>query len=208
MPAESQPVQPKAITRPNLLAVEGNDAFVFFLELLRYLDLAKIIEVRDFGGVNELPNFLETIVITPGFNQIASLGIVRDADLSAASAFQSVSNHLKKAGLDAPSKPLQATENNPRISVFILPDCVSQGMLETLCLEAVSSDQVFSCIDEFLQCVENTVGRPANMHKAKLHAFLASRTKPSLSFSQATSAGYWPWDHPVFDPVKDFLRAL
>jgi hypothetical protein len=209
MPAESQPVRPKAIDRPKLLAVEGNDAKVFFLELLRSLDVDKIIEVRDFGGVNDLPHFLETIMITPGFEQVVSFGIIRDAEQGAiSSAFQSVKNSLKKVGLSAPKKLRVATDSNPRISVFILPDCENQGMLETLCLQSVSTDQVFPCIETFFQCVEKTVGPPANMDKARLHAYLASRPKPHLSFQQATIAHYWPWDHPVFDLVKDFLRGL
>jgi len=209
MPAESQPVQPKAITRPKLLVVEGSDAFVFFLELLRYLNLAQIIEVRNFGGVDELPNFLETMVITPGFSQITSFGIVRDAEKGTVdSAFQSARNSLKRVGLSEPKKLMVATESSPRVSVFVLPDCKSRGMLATLCLQSVSTDQVFPCIETFFQCVEKAVGLPTKMEKARLHAYLASRPEPHLSFQQATVAHYWPWDHPVFDPVKDFLRAL
>jgi hypothetical protein len=72
----------------------------------------------------------------------------------------------------------------------------------------VGSDSAFSCIEQFFKCVSETVGSPANMDKARLHAFLASRRKPNLSFQQATIAGYWPWDHPAFEPIIQFLRTL
>jgi len=43
---------------------------------------------------------------------------------------------------------------------------------------------------------------------AKVHAFLASRYKPNLDLGIAAEAGYWPFDHPSFERVRDFLSTL
>ena len=51
-------------------------------------------------------------------------------------------------------------------------------------------------------------GPPVEESLSRLHTFLASRYKPDLDLGRAAEAGYWNFDHPVFDRVKDFLRAL
>ena len=30
----------------------------------------------------------------------------------------------------------------------------------------------------------------------------------TLYVGKAAEKGYWPWDSPVFDPMKEFLRGL
>ena len=90
-----------------------------------------------------------------------------------------------------------------------LPDCANPGMLETLCLEAVGDDPAVPCVQQYLACLEQRgLDPPGNLHKARLHAFLASRPRPQLLLGQAAHAGYWPWSSPAFDLVKEFLRAL
>jgi hypothetical protein len=125
------------ITYSKLLLVEGQDAFQFFKALLRYLRLLDEIEIRNFGGVDDL------------------------------------------------------------------------GMLETLCLQAVSSDPVMPCIDQYLQCVRDLAGtEPSNPSKAYLHTFLASRPEPGLLLGQAAHRNYLPWDSPAFNDVKQFIQTL
>jgi len=199
---------PAPITRPRLLVVEGTDARVFFDVLLEQMGLADAVQTQDFGGVNELPSFLRTLPVTSGFSQVTSLGIARDADSNARSAFQSVCGSLKRAGLRVPQQPMVAASGNPTVSVFVLPDCTSPGMLETLCLQSVESDPIMPCVAEYFDCVAANGSVPGNMDKARLQALLASRSRPGLSLRDATKAGYWPWDSPVFDPLKQFLRAL
>ncbi len=199
---------PALITRPKLLVVEGTDARVFFDVLLEQMDLADTVQTQDFGGVNELPSFLRTLPGTSGFRQVTSLGIVRDAENNAQSAFQSACGSLKKAGLSVPQQPMVVASGSPKVYVFVLPDCSSPGMLETLCLRSVETDPVMPCVAEYFECVEANGSLPNNLDKARLQAFLASRSRPGLSLRDATKAGYWPWDSPVFDPLKEFLRAL
>lgn len=42
----------------------------------------------------------------------------------------------------------------------------------------------------------------------KVHAFLASRYKPTLDLGQAAHAGYWDFDHPAFAEIREFLTSL
>lgn len=197
------------IAYPKVLVVEGHDAFQFFKALLRHLNLLSEIEIRNSGGVNNWPVYLKTLIGTPGFVDVISLGVIRDAEDDMTAVFASVSNGLRQAQLSVPEQPLAIAAGKPKVSIFILPDCVSSGMLETLCLRAVSSDPVMPCVDDYFQCLQKQ-NHPssANLPKARLHAFLASRQKPDLLLGQAAHASYWPWDNPTFESLKQFLRAL
>ena len=206
---QSLPSTISRITRQKLLVVEGRDASEFFEALLRHLNLATEIEVRDFGGVSELRRYLRTLVLTPGFTNVVSLGIIRDAEADATSAFQSVCNSLSQSGLSVPRLPMVIVESKPRVTVFILPDCESPGMLEKLCLQTVSNDTAMPCVEQYFQCLQQRRRTlPTNLPKAQLHTFLASRPKSNLRLGEAAHAGYWPWEDPAFDKLKEFLCAL
>jgi hypothetical protein len=82
-------------------------------------------------------------------------------------------------------------------------------MLETLCLQSVTDDPAVQCVDDFFRCLEREgLKSPTNLAKARAHVFLASRPRPDLLVGQAAHAGYWRWDHAVFDQLKEFLRSL
>jgi hypothetical protein len=130
------------IAYSKVLVVEGHDAFQFFKALLRHLNLLAEIEIRNSGGVDDLSTYLRVLAGTSGFSGVNSLGIIRDAEDDATAAFASICNGLAQTKLSVPDNPMVIVEGKPRVSVFILPDCASQGMLETLCLQAVSNDPV------------------------------------------------------------------
>ena len=193
----------------NVIAIEGANGARFIEEMLRHLGLSDAVEVRDFGGVSELRDFLDVLVITPGFTDVHAIAILRDAESSASSAFTSVRDSLHAVSLTAPEHPGSYASGKPRVGVFIFPDGTNPGMLETLCLAAVHDDPAIPCVFQYFKCVEKAgIPRPANIDKAYVHAFLASRPRPHLSLVQATLAGYWPWDAPAFQQLMQFLRAL
>lgn len=197
------------ITFSKVLLVEGHDAFQFFKALLRHMSLLDKIELSNTGGISDLRDYLETLVVIEGFANIEALGIVRDAETSAESAFAALNRDLNNAGLPTPAKPFEPAEGKPQVSVFILPDNVQPGMLETLCLNSVSQEPAMLCTTQYFDCLKQAQqSLPNNMAKARLHAFLASRPKPDLLLGQAAHAGYWPFDHSAFDPLKKFLVAL
>jgi len=49
---------------------------------------------------------------------------------------------------------------------------------------------------------------PRNPVAAKVHALLAARYKPNLDLGIAARKGYWPFDHPAFAELKQFLQKL
>jgi hypothetical protein len=193
---------PVAVSLSKVLLVEGDTCLHFFEALLSELGLEDEVEVRHFGGVQQLRAFVRAFASTSAFRDVVtSLGVVRDAETDAKGARQSVEDALTVAGLP----------EGVQTSVFILPDNKRRGMIETLCVDSIRQDPVFSCVEEFFQCAEGQgAGLPHAPRVAKNHAqaFLATREEVQLYPGIAAYRGYWPWKSPVFDDLKTFLKAL
>ena len=136
------------------LLVEGNDQRNFFRAYTSHLAIEDI-QIRDFGGVRNLRRYLRAFVSEPGFRDLVqSVGIVRDAEKSAASAFQSVQSSLKRADLSVPEQPETPSDGIPAVSVLILPGRGESGMLETLLCETFAGSPENDCISSFFDCLD------------------------------------------------------
>jgi hypothetical protein len=199
------------IMKPKLLLVEGRDDEEFFRAMLAELGINDI-QVAGIGGKTKLRVNLKVLKMTdPSFSGLISLGIARDADTDAKSAFQSVQDALKNAGLSCPNKPMHVTTGSPRVSVMIVPPNEDIGELESLCIGAVDSDSAMYCVDQYFECLDaNGSGRPEkDFVKAKVRVFLSSRREdPTLTVGIAAQKGYWPFNAAVFESVKEFLKSL
>ena len=194
--------------KSKILLVEGNDPRNFFEAFVRHLSIDNI-QIQNFGGITQLRDFLEGLVGATGFHIVESIGIVRDAETSAAGAFQSVQSSLKNAALPVPNRPERRTDTSPAVTVLILPGNNQQGMLETLLCESFAGTPENDCIDAFFACVDAlpnaSIKRP---EKARAHAYLTTKSDPHLSVGVAAKRNYWDLDHPIFARVRDFLKTL
>ena len=176
-------MRPGQIKKPVQLLVEGKDALNFFAAFTKHPTLTEI-QVQDFGGVNDLGQFLQAFAKAPGFHQVKNIGIVRDAERidetttaetrdagqhapllsnakrAAETALQSVCTTLDNAGLPVPVSPVQKTVSTPIVSVLILPGGGEDGMLETLLCRTFENTREDRCIGEFLKCVGTPSTRP------------------------------------------------
>ena len=200
-------MKPASIDEPVQLLVEGNDQRNFFEALVAHLSLSGV-QVQDFGGIHELRGFLGAFVNAPGFSaRVRSMGIVRDAETSGASAFQSVLGSLRKAGLPQPSRPGESAGANPAVTVLILQGPDGEGMLETLLCSTFENSPVAACIDDFFACA-GLLGSVQVSPKARARAFLATRRRPELSVGVAAKSGYWDLGHDALVGVRGFLASL
>ena len=196
-------------TTPSVqLLVEGNDQRNFFEALVKHLNLLGV-QTRNFGGVDQLRGYLAGLVNMAHFSTVRQLGIVRDAETSAASAFQSVQSALRNARLPVPDRPAKVALGKPNVSVLVLPDGADSGMLETLLCKTFADTPVDRCIDKLFACVRpllpSELKRP---EKARCHAWLATKSDPHLSVGFAAKRGYWDLDHSALAGVRAFLEAL
>ncbi len=197
-----------SIKQPKLLVVEGADDKRLFNALLRHIGVSGI-QVFKAGGKDNIRQTLRVITQSPGFSAVSSIGVVRDADANAGSALQSVRDALRAANLPSPDAPLSSVEDGIKVVVLIAPYDKSSGTIEDVCLESVAGDAAMGCVQDYLNCIKNSVvEQPNNLSKAEAQAFLASRERPGLRLGEAASAGYWDFEHTAFEPFKRLLGML
>ncbi|MXZ72405.1 MAG: hypothetical protein F4Z04_13005 [Acidobacteria bacterium] len=214
-------MSPERIEYGIQVLVEGNDARNFFNALVAHMEVVGV-QVQNFGGVNELRGFLSAFVKAPDFATVTSIGIVRDADRTAAEphaggiednlaarAFQSVQDSLTHVALPVPERPgVPAAGEHRTVRVLVLPGGDDPGMLETLLCRTFSGTPIDRCVEAFLRCVGES-GHPVQRRdKARAHAWLATRPEPYVSVGVAAQKGYWALDHDALRGVRDFLRSL
>ena len=197
------------INAPKLLLVEGQDDRRFFSAFIRHLSISDM-QVEVYGGTANFGNFLALLVANPQFDNVTSLGIVRDADSSRQSAFDSVAGSLRRANLPVPGGAMRpAVAHGIRVSALIIPPGSETGELENLCLSALGNDDpVLDCADRYLDCVTDAGIRLPDRTKSRLHAYLAAGNEPGRRLGEAADAGVWNWTSPAFAQVADFLRSL
>jgi len=196
------------LTKSNILIVEGREEEQFFGAFVKHLGLHSI-QIMPIGGKEQLRRNLKALAQSPGFAQVASLGIVRDADADPSAAFQSVRDALRSVNLPAPDRPLIPTGRRPQVTVMIVPVGDTPGMLEDLCLGSVQSDPALPCVEQYFQCLQQRgLPMPHNMPKARIQVFLASRPEAGKRPGEAAQAGYWPWNDTIFEPVERFLLQI
>lgn len=199
--------KPIEIKQPNVVVVEGREEEVFFGAIIKHLGLQNI-QVIELGGKTNFRARLKALSLV--FRErVVSLTVVRDANANPDAAFQSVQDALKAAKLPVPERPFVPVGERPWVAVMILPEEGAPGMLEDLCLRAVVQDPAMHCVKQYFECLQQEkLTLPANMSKAKVQVFLASRQKAGLRLGEAAEASYWPWDAKAFEQVRDFLRQL
>jgi hypothetical protein len=202
----AQPIQ-----KPYLLLVEGRDEKLFFTALTENLGLFDV-EIREVGGKYQFARKLKDITLQSGFAEVLSIGIVRDVDDGIKSTFDSICSALDSRALPKPESVFVPSQTQPRVMILLMPPN-NEGtgrMLEDLCLAAMVDDPAMKCVDEYLGCLagQETKLKENVIAKARIHTFLASREEPDKRLGEAAQAGYWNWDSPVFDTLKDFLRQL
>jgi len=196
------------IHKPNLLVVEGREDELFIEAFVRHLGLQDI-QILPIGGKEQLRANLKALILSPGFAEVIGLGLMRDANTNPQAAFQSICSALHAVNLPIPKRPLMSTGDSPRVTVMILPEDGMPGMLEDLCLKAVSQDPAMPCVVQYFHCLQQQgLSLPQNFSKAKVQAFLASRPEAGKRLGEAAQAGYWPLDDQAFEQVKIFLKQI
>jgi len=196
------------ILHPHLLVVEGEDDAGFFRSFVKHLGFTGI-QVLPIGGKTKTRENLKLLTVSPGFSEVATLVICRDADENPTGAFQSVRDSLKVVGLPTPDRPFELCDGEPRVMIMILPEEEKTGALEDLCLSSVRDDAILYCVEQHFQCLKDqTVSLPKNIAKAKVQVFLGSKEASGKSLGVAAQAGYWPMDSNAFAGIRKCLSLI
>ena len=186
---------------------EGKDDVAVVRGLAAHLGLS--LAVEEYGGKNKVSLLLQGLRTRPEFVQqkIEAIAILRDADEDASATFTSVRSALIQNSFEAPDAAGNFKQSAVRVGVFIV-GVNGTGMIEDLCLKSVADRPEYPCVDDYFSCITEKSGRTSFSSKAKVRVWMASHTDYDLRVGLAAELGYWPWESPAFDSLKNFLKAL
>jgi hypothetical protein len=204
---------------PYQLIVEGKEDLHFFGNFQEkmwnngQIDEGAYIRVMD--GKDQTEKLKGVLLSLMAFAQrsdpVRAIGLIGDADDDPGAMFSSLQGAVAAVGtLPVPSQIgvfQTGTRRQPRVGILVLPPD-RPGIRETLCLEAVSSEPVMPCVEDFMDCVVANGNNPHDMRKARLLAYLAAQNDTDSRIGIAVQRGYIPWDSPVFEIVRQFLKDL
>jgi hypothetical protein len=185
------------IEKEKIILVEGADAYYFFVWAYQAFGVPDI-QVIDFGGIDDLGEYLRTFRELPGFEKAATILIGRDAEKNPDGAVKSIRTALIKNGFAMPERPFAFAEGKPRVAYMLFPGFESgsaggplqAGTLEDLCLSTTEGDSVHECVDLYVNCLKTKGITFKNLHKTRLHTYLAGRQGlAGLKVGEAARAG-------------------
>lgn len=196
------------IQEEKVILVEGDDEVNYFTAFLKFLDI-KGVQCIPLYGKDSLKDKLTVIVQMPNFGNIKKLGIERDADDNPKGTYDSICDALRVNNLSIPSRCIEVVGNNPEVCVMVIPSQDSKGMLEDLCLKAISSDRAYNCCEEFLACcIGKGMKIDSHTSKVKIQVYLASRPELVNSLGLGAKKHYFPFNHIAFKDVNNFLEKF
>jgi hypothetical protein len=188
--------------------VEGKDEVSFYSAIREYLGLVDI-EIRSFEGVNNLRPTLEAIRGVEGFDRLAGLAIVRDAEGNGGAAVQSVRDALGANGFASPEHGLERVGTSPAVMFLINPHESLDGRFEDVCAESVRDTPVMRCVEEYMACLRGLGGgMPSKEWKTRIHAYIAAQNQPQVSLGIAARYGYFPFGHTAFNSTRRLFELL
>ena len=201
------------IRSDRLLLVEGKDEVYLFDALLKHcLGNAKGqgIQIIDAGGRDRFRHSIVAIsTAARSRSPLRALGVIRDADDNAGSAFQSVCGALRHAGYEPPAAHGEASNGRPAVGVFILPDGAGAGAIETLCRQSVAGDSTSRCVEAYIACLkQHRAMRSPNEDKTFAHAWLAAGKDPVARVGEGARQGVWDFGSGAFASLSSFLGRL
>jgi hypothetical protein len=207
-------------THPCILLVEGKDELRVLPELLELAGIpwpkaAHPVHIEELDGIENLvaPAFIEATLKASG---VRAVGILADANGDPAARWQQVRARLVASYPDFPSElppggVVHTMAEKPRVGVWLMPDNVRAGMLETLLLALRAGDPALHDHAQAATAQARTCGAPfreAHRAKAELHAWLAWQDPPGRQLHDAVRARELPPAPAVTDTFVAWFRQL
>lgn len=198
------------INSEKIILVEGKDEINFFEAFLKKLEIEDV-QIIEVGGKDKFPSEFPALLNTPGFSRVSTYVIVRDADSNVQSTLDSIKGLLSVNNQPVPDGHASYSSNNGiRSGIFIMPGNRDEGMLETLCIDAIKENPIYECVKQFIRCLTDStsIENPRNLHKAKMHTFLSGQKKYIPSVGMAAKKGLFNFESECFNDLKQFLLSF
>jgi hypothetical protein len=206
--------------RPRILIVEGQDEKRVFPQLLELAGILwpkgnEPVDIEEKDGIDNIleAGFIETTLKASG---VTAVGIIVDANGDPLFRWRQLRARIAASYPEFPAElpvagAIHAVAGKPRIGVWVMPDNVRAGMLETLLLALRIGDQVLHDHAKDATSQAKILGAPfrdSHREKAELHAWLAWQDPPGRQLHDAVRARKLPPAPQVTDPFVGWFRQL
>lgn len=210
------------ICKQFIVLCEGIDTLYFLINYLNsnalHFDLRFSSDIQgfDFGGINNLTDFLSALKNLDGFENIHHLLILRDAERNTNSAIDMIQFALEKNDLPVPKQCNQwLASGNLSVSYTLMPACDENpvpGALEDLCWDILTKDDNHDIrreTENFVSHMKNEYSRiSSHEHKSRLHTFFAvDDNLVSMKIGEAAKTGAFDWNHIRLAPLRKLLQS-
>jgi uncharacterized protein DUF3226 len=200
--------------------VEGKDELRVLPELLELAGIRwpkgnEPVRLEEQDGIGNIlaPGFIETTLKASG---VTAVGIIVDANGDPAHRWERLRARLVASYPGLPVElpatgAIHAVADKPRIGVWIMPDNLRTGMLETLLLALRVGDQALHDHARNATSQARALGAPFrdnHREKAELHAWLAWQDPPGRQLHDAVRARHLLPAPPLIDPFVGWFRQL
>lgn len=201
--------------RSCVVFVEGQDDAVFLSTLLDEINAdPEKIGIVEVEGKENFPPRLRSFLKSSNFTQgvVKTIAVVCDSDENPKSIEQQISDALVASG--QPEIVLGgyiAGDRGVRFGLFTMPDPVSQGDLEKLCLDTVMGHPLEGSAEVYISSAEkfahdSRVRLNGSRHKRKAQVFLAGVPNEVVrGAGRGFANGCFDISHEALNPLREFL---
>ena len=195
-----------------LLVVEGYSDKVFYAEFLEHLGKHGTVFIQHFNGKGDLMFKLDDLITPQLLSEKVKIGVMVDGNGNPAGAFMNLRNKLTELTNQTVPATGSWTGGLPDIGIFITPDGMNNGEIETLVWRAWSADPVNvpakNCVEQYRNCMAAAGYTAQSPDKGLISTLLAIRYDDDPRLGCGARAKVFDFNHPEFDALRDFLSAF
>ncbi len=195
-----------SIQTESIVLCEGEDDRRFLEGVFRKLKKGNIDAVA-VGGKSKLLSTIQGFRAIKGQEKVKKLLILRDCDNDPMEEIISeINDVLDVAGLEKITKPGVFTTGKPQVALYVLPDNQNRGCLDTLCMNAIRKARNTTCLDEYLECIQNEVDEEMS-DKSALAIWVVTHLNMK-DYTKAVTANHIPLKSKLFTPLLDIIKSM
>ena len=194
------------------LFVEGNDDQHVIWALCQRFNIHENFDVVDTEGID---NLLIQIPVRLKQAGITTIGVIIDADNNIQSRWISISQTFVQQGFNfpevLPNEGLIINQNNIRISIWVMPNNNTNGVLEDFISFLIpNEDQLIEIVKDNLNNIEQqNLNKYQILHKPKalVHSWLALQEDPGTPLGLAITKRYLTTKEETCSRLVDWLTS-
>ena len=201
----------------NVLLVEGMSDEHFVSQLRKKLDLGLDFEIVNTGRLSKLVDAIYPMVVTGGRDVV---GLLVDADREDNPSWPKIKCRLTESNICVPPIPdpigivIEATDQRPKVGVWLMPNNHSEGELEDLVIDMIPDDDLIwdmsvTYVDKVVREIDQNRRKFSDRktNRAKLYAWLATSKQPP-HIGAAIGAGDFDLTNDRCQTFVDWLLRL